>query len=107
MLQHLKEPWLYPDLQQLSHFCESGDCDVVYFNQDGSTFLQSNVRIKVGLKNPGPHSIVCYCFDIISAVASENPSLRAFVIQQTKAKLCACAVRNPSGQCCLKYFPTN
>ena len=30
---------------------------------------------------------------------------RAYIIRQTKRRTCACDVRNPSGQCCLKNFP--
>jgi len=31
-------------------------------------------------------------------------AIKAFVVQQTKEKLCACESRNPSGRCCLADF---
>jgi len=31
--------------------------------------------------------------------------LKDFVVEQTKADVCACDIRNPSGRCCLKDFP--
>ncbi|MDQ6957466.1 MAG: hypothetical protein Q9M21_09760, partial [Mariprofundaceae bacterium] len=54
--------------------------------------------------------MLCHCFDISQSDYSkalqskESGAMKAFVIQQTKDKLCACESRNPSGRCCLADF---
>ena len=105
MLQHLASPWLTANVGLTSYFCENPECDIVYFDEQGNTYSQSTLRTDVGFKNPGPESMVCYCFGITSSVAKADPSARLFVVMQTREKSCACEVRNPSGQCCLKHFP--
>jgi hypothetical protein len=49
--------------------------------------------------------IICYCFDIRLSDYVKNPALKDFVLEKTKAGLCSCKSKNPSGNCCLKDFP--
>ena len=106
MLQHLAKPWLTANVGAANYFCENPDCDIVYFDQRGLTYSQTALRTIVGLKRRGSESIVCYCFGITNSVAKASPVAREFVVMQTKQKSCACEFRNPSGQCCLKHFPS-
>lgn len=93
------------------HFCSNSDCDVVYFGEDGTTYTRDQIRQKVGQKSTDPDRTICYCFDVTESVVqkemkeSGESQSKAFVMEQVKKKLCACEIRNPSGQCCLKDFP--
>jgi hypothetical protein len=50
--------------------------------------------------------IICYCFDIRMSDYSKDLSLKDFVLAKTKAGLCSCKSKNPSGNCCLKDCST-
>ena len=78
---------------------------MVYFGLDGSVINKSELRIKVGVKEKTNDAQICYCFGVSKALAIQNSDIKAYVIQQTKEKNCACDIRNPSGRCCLKDFP--
>ena len=44
-------------------FCDSTDCDVVYFSEDGDTaFTKSQLRVSVGVKETTGERPLCYCF---------------------------------------------
>jgi len=87
------------------YFCDDPECDVVYFSDDDSIITKSQLRNQVGIKTNSSNSMLCYCYGITKADFAENPSIKDFVIQQTKAGLCSCETSNPSGRCCLKEFP--
>lgn len=87
-------------------FCDDTACDVVYFGDDGSTLLKSQLRTQVGLKEASGDAPLCYCFGISKRDFANDPATRDFVVAQTKAGRCSCETSNPSGRCCLKDFPT-
>lgn len=86
-------------------FCDDPACDVVYFGDDGSTLVKSQLRTRVGLKEGAGDALLCYCFGISKQDFESDPAVRDFVIAQTKAGRCSCETSNPSGRCCLKDFP--
>lgn len=92
-------------------FCSDADCPVVYFSKSGFVIETADMRGEVGQKSTDENRMICYCFDITySRVMEEieqtgHSASRAFVVEQTKLKNCACDIRNPSGKCCLKEFP--
>ena len=104
ILHHLNEPWNWTAKQQGYYFCTDPDCDVVYFGEDDSLILKSELRTKVGLKELNDEALVCYCFGVTKSQATDE-RIKDFVIKSTKEKTCACTTRNPSGKCCLKDFP--
>lgn len=91
-------------------FCSSSDCPVVYFSNSGFVIETAEMRGEVGLKSTDENRMICYCFGITySRVMEEieqtgHSASKAFVVEQTKLKNCACDIRNPSGKCCLKEF---
>ncbi len=108
MKHHVKKPWLDGqangklDEQVDYYFCPSQGCATVYFSSQVQ--IKSNdLRLEVGVKSENESALICYCFDVSRADAA-NPDIKAYVTAQTQAKQCACAVRNPSGRCCLKDF---
>jgi hypothetical protein len=105
ILHHIKAPWQWPRKQQGYYFCDDPKCDVVYFAEDDSILDTQALRTQVGIKQDSPQATLCYCFGINREVATTDSAAKAFVVQQTKQKSCACAIRNPSGRCCLKDFP--
>lgn len=88
------------------YFCHEPTCDVGYFGEKSALIKKSQLReaqhIEAGW--------LCYCFDIsktayLSALENQcGAMIKNFIIKQTKAGSCACASRNPSGQCCLADF---
>ena len=105
ILHHLKAPWSWHAKQQNYFFCDAPDCEVIYFGEDSSVIYKSDLRTLVGVKENSVDAPLCYCFGVSKADATQTPAAKAFVVQQTKTKQCACETRNPSGQCCLKDFP--
>ena len=56
-------------------FCESTDCDVAYFSEEGDTqFVKSQLRVPVGVKETAGDRPLCYCFS--HSVASIKGELR-------------------------------
>jgi len=109
LFHHLKKPWLWKsDNTQSYYFCDDPNCDVVYFAEDNSVIKKSELRTTVGIKEKNnSDELVCYCYGVTFADARLNDDSKAFVLEKTKQKICACDTRNPSGRCCLKDFPKN
>lgn len=101
---HLKDGWAWQATAERYYFCDDPACAVVYFGDDGSTILKSQLRTRVGVKEASDDALLCYCFGVSKADFMRNPASKDFVIAQTKAGLCSCAISNPSGRCCLKDF---
>ena len=86
-------------------FCVNQGCSVAYFSTS-YVIPKTDLRVFQGNQT----DMLCYCFDISKATyraALADGTAKAkkdFVVRQTKAKLCACESRNPSGRCCLVSF---
>ncbi|WP_414718871.1 putative iron-sulfur cluster-binding metallochaperone [Sulfuricella sp.] len=104
---HIKHSWQWDGKGRCYFFCDDPDCDVVYFGDDDSVILKSQLRTKVGAKETSDEAMLCYCFGVTKADALNDPGIRDFVVTQTKLGLCSCDTSNPSGRCCLKSFPRN
>ena len=102
---HLKHPWNWQAIQQGYYFCDDSNCDVVYFAEDNSVIKTDALRTEVGIKARKPESLLCYCYGVTFNDAKNQPGIKSFVLNKTKARECACDTRNPSGRCCLKDFP--
>lgn len=102
---HVKRAWQWQDHGARFYFCADPGCDIVYFGDDGSVIRKAQLRNTVGVKEAAPDAPVCYCFGVTRAEALSNPSIRDYVVNQTKLGLCSCDTSNPSGRCCLKDFP--
>jgi hypothetical protein len=91
------------------YFCESRDCEVVYFssNPQAPVFRRSDLLVRVGVKEEADPIPVCYCFgftrkDIEKEIAETGRSTVADrITAEVKATNCACEVKSPSGKCCL------
>ncbi|MBI5889753.1 MAG: copper chaperone Copz family protein [Nitrosomonadales bacterium] len=105
ILHHIKQSWLWQDRGRRYFFCDDPDCEVVYFADDDTVILKSQLRTGVGVKETGGDALLCYCFGITKADAAGNPGVRDFVVEKTRLGLCSCETSNPSGRCCLKDFP--
>lgn len=105
ILQHIQSPWEKNLTEEKYYFCNDPACDVVYFGIKGSIINKAELHTLVGKKEINDDALLCYCFGISKALAKENAEIKAYVVQQTKEKNCACDIRNPSGRCCLKDFP--
>ncbi|MEO7659122.1 MAG: hypothetical protein ABIV48_05865 [Pyrinomonadaceae bacterium] len=88
-------------------FCESVDCDIVYFSPDGNLFTTEDVRESVTSKTKGDDRPLCYCFGFTEGYVRKEISrtgvsnVPSQVSQFIKEKMCACEIRNPCGVCCL------
>lgn len=105
LVRHL--PFGMPAVQY--YFCEAPGCAVVYFpaNSGAPTFRQSDLLVPVGAKGGSDDGLICYCFgitreDILDEIQQTGKSTVSDRIKaEVKAGNCACAVKNPSGKCCL------
>ena len=89
-------------------FCDSPDCDVVYFSKDnGTTFTKSQIRVAVGVKEKTGERPLCYCFgysvtNILDELRTKGASDALEDIHRHMQHLgCRCETENPSGSCCL------
>jgi hypothetical protein len=91
------------------YFCDSSDCEVVYFPLDSQapSFRRGDLMVRVGAKEIVDPLPVCYCFgftrqDIWDEICSTGKSTVAErITAEVEAGRCACEVKNPSGKCCL------
>jgi hypothetical protein len=96
-----------PDTQY--YFCDSSDCEVVYFALDAeaSRFCREDLVVRVGAKETADPIPICYCFgfsrqDIWDEIRSTGKSTVAKrITAEVEAGRCACEVKNPSSKCCL------
>lgn len=105
IIHHIKSPWETELTEEQYYFCDDPECDVVYFGLSGSVIKKSELRTKVGIKEKDDNALICYCFGVSKAIAKQDAEIKTYVTKNTKAELCACDIRNPSGRCCLKDFP--
>lgn len=106
ILQHIDKPWLHDVKEQKYFYCHDPECEVVYFSEDNTVINKSQLRTRIGIKEPADSdALTCYCFGVSNMEARTQPEAKAFVIQQTKESACSCTTSNPSGRCCLKDFP--
>lgn len=103
MLQHLEAPWSLNLDKEPYFFCNNRKCNVVYFERNGGRFSIEELRRET--REALADNRICFCYGIDEERAINVPEARAFVIDQTRKKACACESRNPSGRCCLKDFP--
>jgi CopZ-like zinc binding protein len=89
------------------HFCESPDCDVVYFTAEGHTRSRADLSVRVGVKEREAPRPLCYCFGHTAASICDEvdrtgaSTVVASVTARVKAGECSCEITNPSGRCCL------
>lgn len=89
-------------------FCESPECDVVYFSEQGDTsFVTSQLKVAVGVKETSGERPLCYCFGhSVATIKHElHTRARSDALDDIRAKMntpgCHCETANPSGSCCL------
>ena len=91
----------------IHYFCPASNCEVVYFDASGSTYMKADVRARVRQKEPFGDRTVCYCFgeneaDIRREIEGHGTSAAVERVRShIQAGRCACEVRNPRGVCCL------
>jgi hypothetical protein len=90
-------------------FCPAPACPVVYFNDAGSvTFSWEQVRVPVWHKQPDdPATPICYCFKFTTQMLRDelahtgSSTIAEQITAGIQQGLCACAITNPQGRCCL------
>ena len=88
-------------------FCPDPNCTVVYFGDCGARLTVGDLRELVTAKIVGDKRPICYCFGFTEGDARQEiartgtSTLSAQISRLIKAGMCACEVRNPSGECCL------
>lgn len=89
-------------------FCNSPDCDVVYFSEEGNAkFTKSQLKVPVGVKETSGERTLCYCFGHSVASIKNELSTKSHTdaLDDIRTKMkdpgCHCETSNPSGSCCL------
>ena len=110
LIHQLKHPNNAALPNKAYYFCGSRSCNVVYFDAAAKVFGVDDLRVEVGQKSDSDNRLVCYCFDVSYACIQDELRTsgvcqsKARVMEWTRAKLCSCESRNPSGACCLAEF---
>ena len=95
------------DPQSDYRFCDTPECPVVYFSNQGAPFTTQDLKVPVFQKDEGEEIYVCYCFGwsrrrLQNELASTDPStIIKIITDHIKVKRCGCEVNNPQGSCCL------
>lgn len=100
-----------PPPQQRHWLCREPACPVVYFGDGGRTIEAHELSVTPGFKGDG-RGLVCYCFahrrdeieDEVSALGRSE--ILESIRREVRNGHCACALRNPSGKCCLAEVRT-
>lgn len=89
-------------------FCRTPGCSIVYFRADSArSYTVDDLRVRVGQKQPGPPTPVCYCFghteeEIMDQVRDTGAcAIAAEIAAKVRVGDCACETENPEGTCCL------
>jgi copper chaperone CopZ len=88
-------------------YCPDPDCEVVYFDAEGSTLSKSALSVRVGAKESDPPRPICYCFghsfeEIEAEVAATGTSkIPDNITEKCRQGLHDCERKNPQGSCCL------
>jgi copper chaperone CopZ len=87
-------------------FCDSIDCDTVYFGENGDTFSKGELTVRVGVKEHDAPRQVCYCFDhTIEEINTQvQNTAKSTVLDDIKSRMktaCWCETKSPQGGCCL------
>lgn len=85
---HIQQAWSWQPASKRYYFCDDPACDVVYFGDNDSTILKSQLRTRVSVKELSNDTLLCYCFGVTKNDFLANPTTKDFVIAQTKAGLC-------------------
>ncbi|MCC6455995.1 MAG: hypothetical protein IT328_13665 [Caldilineaceae bacterium] len=91
------------------HFCQTEQCPVVYFAEDGQQFfVEDELRERVYQKHTQEEDVlICYCFrHTPGSIRDEwrqtgQSSVIETITAGTQAGACACDIRNPQATCCL------
>jgi len=89
------------------YFCETPECNHIYFSEDGKQrFSSAQLINRVTCKDPSPDTPLCYCFKITKGdvLKEYQVSGESSVITQIEGKMadkpCFCDKSNPRGLCC-------
>ena len=88
-------------------FCNSSECNVVYFSKIGDHFETRDLREQVSIKASHLEDFpICYCFgfyrsDIRNVSFTKAGPVSEIVRNLIARRLCDCEIRNPSSRCCL------
>ncbi len=108
-LEHLLLSLRVADIQcRQYYFCRTLTCNVVYYSEERSqSFLKTDLKVRVGLKETEDPIPLCYCFDhsekmIYDEIAGTGETrIPEMIRSEIKAGNCECEIKNPEGTCCL------
>ena len=104
----VKPEFLEEALMGTFRFCPDRECAIVYFEEQGTrVFTLDDLRVVVGFMARADPIPLCYCFGFDESHLREEISqtgtttIPERISHLIREGLCACDVRNPSGNCCL------
>lgn len=93
------------------HICMNEECNVIYFNLDGSIiFYKDQVKIPIWFKKGADPKYICYCNEvtekqIIDSIVNHGAKNMKDIIRLTGAmKNANCEEKNPLGKCCSPHI---
>jgi bacterioferritin-associated ferredoxin len=90
-------------------YCDSYDCDVIYFNTSGRTLNRGDVKTRVTFKERSPPRPLCYCKqvteeDVIKAIENGAKTFEEVGQATGIGGGGQCKITNPAGRCCSRNY---
>ena len=87
------------------NFCTNPHCSNVYYNDQGITIGQEQIKTKVTLKNSDPSTPLCYCKKLLKEqfydmVRAGEPNIAQKIKEIIANGKSFCEKSNPKGVCC-------
>ncbi len=105
---HTKER-CWPLGDEKYYYCDSYDCDVIYFTTPGRALKRDDVKTRVTFKEKDSPKPLCYCKqiteeDVIKAI--ENGAKTFEEVKQATGIGGGgqCKITNPAGRCCSRNY---
>lgn len=91
----------------IPYFCETKECDVVYFDSKNKKYLISDIKEVVYQKDNSLNTSICYSFGWTREKTKKfvendlSPNPLEHIRENIKENRCGCEFNNPQGNCCL------
>ncbi len=105
---HTKER-CWPLSDEKYSFCDTHDCDVIYFTASGRMLKRADVKTRVTFKERDSPRPLCYCKqvteeDVIRAIEKGAKTFDEVKLATGIGGGGQCKIMNPAGRCCSRNY---
>ncbi len=90
-------------------FCDTRNCEVIYFTASGRTLKRADVKTRVTFKEKDPPRPLCYCKQVTEedVVKAIDQGAKTFEEVRQATGIGGggqCKITNPAGRCCSRNY---